>query len=101
MRKRRKGGKSKRSDATLPSAGWLTRNQRQSGAVGPRRAGVSAGIDFALTLAARIAGDEVGELARVLDAMVTRLRDHARSLADAEHRAHQGDGVKHPGVVQQ
>jgi signal transduction histidine kinase len=36
-------------------------------------------------------GDEVGELARVLDAMVTRLRGHARRLADAEHRATLGE----------
>ncbi len=44
------------------------------------------GADFASTRT-----DEVGKLARVLDGMVTRLRDHARRLADAEHRATLGE----------
>ncbi|HOX24743.1 MAG TPA: sensor histidine kinase [Candidatus Krumholzibacteria bacterium] len=35
--------------------------------------------------------DEVGKLARVLDAMVARLRDDARRLADLEHRATLGE----------
>ena len=35
--------------------------------------------------------DEVGKLARVLNAMVGRLRDGARRLADAEHRATLGE----------
>ena len=35
--------------------------------------------------------DEVGKLARVLDAMVNRLREDARQLADAEHRATLGE----------
>jgi len=35
--------------------------------------------------------DEVGQLARVLDAMVARLREDARRLADLEHRATLGE----------
>jgi len=35
--------------------------------------------------------DEVGKLARVLDAMVHRLREDAQRLADAEHRATLGE----------
>lgn len=35
--------------------------------------------------------DEVGQLARVLDAMVTRLRESARGLAEAERRATLGE----------
>lgn len=35
--------------------------------------------------------DEVGQLARVLGTMVTRLREDARRLADAEHRATLGE----------
>lgn len=55
------------------------------------RAAERVDLDHPDTDLATTRGDEVGKLARVLQAMVQRLRSSARRLAQAEHRATLGE----------